>query len=148
MDTEAVRRIRAFNRYYTNLIGVLDRRILKSPWSLTEVRTMYEIAHHEGTNARRLMQALSVDEGYLSRTIERLATAGMVSRRRSASDGRVMHLSLSAKGRKEMEKLEAASSREIHGLIERLSRDEIAEVVACMGRIEALLDKGKEGTGW
>ena len=73
MGAEAVRRVRAFNRYYTNLIGVLDRRILRSPWSLTEVRILYEISHNEGTNARRLMRMLSVDEGYLSRTIERLA---------------------------------------------------------------------------
>ncbi len=144
MDAEAVRRIRAFNRYYTNLIGVLDRRILHSPWSLTEVRVLYEIAHREGTNARRLTQALSVDEGYLSRTIDRLVTGGMVSRHRSASDGRVMHLRLSARGRKEMERLEAAAGEEIQALLEPLSTEQVAEVVSCMGRIGALLGRGGE----
>ena len=146
MDVEAVRRIRAFNRYYTALIGVLDRRILKSPWSLTEVRILYEIAHASGTNARRLKQALSVDEGYLSRTIDRLRTAGMVGRRRSTSDGRVMHLRLTAKGRAELERLESAAAGEIHALIEGLSREETAQVVSCMDRIEALLDKGRRAT--
>jgi DNA-binding MarR family transcriptional regulator len=144
MSTDAVRRIRAFNRYYTNLIGVLDRHILKSPWSLTEVRILFEISRDEGTNARRLKSALSVDEGYLSRTIERLAADGMVSRSRSASDGRVVHLRLSARGRAEMEKLEAAAAAEIQSILDPLSREEISEVVSCMRRIEALLGKGGE----
>jgi DNA-binding MarR family transcriptional regulator len=142
MDAEAVARIRAFNRYYTNLIGVLDRRILHSPWSLTEVRILYEISHQEGTNARRLKQAVSVDEGYLSRTIERLAAEGLIGRRRSASDGRVVHLRLTARGRKEMEKLEAVAGGEIQAIIDPLSKEEIAEVLSCMRRIEALLGGG------
>jgi DNA-binding MarR family transcriptional regulator len=146
MRTEAVRRIRAFNRYYTNLIGVLDRHILHSPWSLTEVRILYEISRGEGMNARRLKRALSVDEGYLSRTIERLAADGMVSRSRSTSDGRVVHLRLSPRGRKEMEKLEAAAAAEIQSILDPLSKEEISEVTSCMRRIQVLLGKGGEPT--
>jgi len=146
MDAEAVRRIRAFNRWYTNLIGVLDRRILRSPWSLTEVRVLFEIAHGEGTNARRLMQALSVDEGYLSRLLDRLATAGMVARRRSAEDGRVRQLRLSARGARELEKLEGAAAEEIRLIARRLTAGEIAEVVSCMSRIQSLLGAGGERT--
>ncbi len=144
MSAEAISRIRAFNRYYTNLIGVLDRRILHSPWSLTEVRILYEISRSEETNARRLKRTLSVDEGYLSRTIERLAADGMVSRRRSVSDGRVVHLRLSPRGRKEMDKLEAGAAAQIQSILDPLSRGEISEVVSCMRRIEALLGKGGE----
>jgi len=142
MSTDAVQRIRAFNRYYTNLIGVVDRHILDSPWSLTEVRILYEIAHLPGTNARRLNRALSVDEGYLSRTIERLAASGMVRRRRSDSDGRVFQLHLTVGGRKEMEKLEAAAAAEIQSILDPLSGTEVSEVLSCMRRIQALLGKG------
>lgn len=144
MGTEAIRGIRAFNRYYTALIGVLDRHILHSPWSLTEVRILYEVSRDEGTNARRLKRILSVDEGYLSRTIERLAADGMIGRSRSASDGRVVHLRLSPRGRREMEKLEAAAAAEIQSILDPLSKEEISEVVSCMRRIEALLGKGGE----
>jgi len=146
MDAEAVRRIRAFNRWYTNRIGVLDRRILRSPWSLTEVRVLYEIAHGEGSNARRLTQALSVDEGYLSRLLDRLATAGMVVRRRSTADGRVRQLRLSAKGARELEKLEGAAGEEIGGIVRGLTAGELAEVVSCMARIRSLLGGGGERT--
>ena len=146
MSTGAVHGIRAFNRWYTNFIGVLDRHILHSPWSLTEVRILYEISRDEGTNARRLKRSLSVDEGYLSRTIERLASDGMVSRRRSASDGRVVHLRLSPRGRKEMQKLETAAAAEIQSILDPLSREEVSEVVSCMRRIEALLGRGGEPT--
>jgi len=142
VSIEAVRGIRGFNRFYTNLIGVLDRRILHSPWSLTEVRVLYEISRDEGANARKLKRALSVDEGYLSRTIERLAAAGMVRRSQSASDGRVFHLSLSPRGRRELEKLDAAAAAEIQAIIRPLSMEEVSEVVSSMGRIQALLGKG------
>ena len=146
MDAAAVRRIRAFNRYYTVRIGVLDRRIRRSPWSFTEVRVLYEIAHLAGTNARRLARLLSVDEGYLSRSIERLAARGMVSRRRSASDGRVVHLRLTARGGAELDRLEGAAAQEVQGIIRGLSRAELAEVLSCMSRIRVLLGDAEEET--
>jgi DNA-binding MarR family transcriptional regulator len=139
---EAVGSIRRFNRFYTALIGVLDRRILKSPYSLTEVRVLYEVAHDSGTNARKLRDILGIDEGYLSRTIDRLARRRLVCRRRSAEDARVFHLSLLAPGRRELERLERAAAVEIAAIVSPLSRTEVEEVVAGMRRIQALLDRG------
>ncbi|HET6451994.1 MAG TPA: MarR family transcriptional regulator [Spirochaetia bacterium] len=139
---EAVRSIRRFNRFYTALIGVLDRHILSSPYSLTEVRILYEIAHEDGTNARRLGRALGIDEGYLSRTIDRLVRAGLVVRRRSREDGRVFPLSLGARGRNALAGLEVAAGTEIAAIVSPLSPRETAEVVAGMQRIQALLGRG------
>ncbi len=143
MDAEeAVRRIRAFNRFYTALIGVLDRHILQSPYSLTEVRILYEVAHLDGGTARRLKAVLGVDEGYLSRTIDSLQRRGLLTRRRSASDRRVRHLSLTAKGRTELRGLERASSAEIGGILSPLSREEIGQVVTGMQSIQDRLGRG------
>ena len=140
MDTSsAVARIRGFNRFYTNLIGVLDRHILRSPFSLTEVRVLYEISVDEGGNARRLKEILSVDEGYLSRTIERLVKRGLLRRRQSAADGRVFHLSLTGRGKREFRAVNAAAETEIEALVGRLSAKQVAEVVSSMRRIQDLL---------
>jgi len=139
---EAVGGIRRFNRFYTALIGALDRHILNSPYSLTEVRVLYEIAHGEGANARRLKTILGIDEGYLSRTIDRLSRAGLVRRHRSPTDARVFPLSLSTRGRRELDALESAAAAEIAALVSPLSSREVEEVVGGMRRIQALLGRG------
>ncbi len=139
---DAIQRMRRFNRFYTALIGVLDRHILRSPYSLTEVRALYEIAHGAPASARRLSKTLGIDEGYLSRLIDSLDRRGLVSRRRSAEDGRVFRLSLTAKGRDEMAELETAAAAELQQIVAPLSGAEIGEVVACMGRIQDLLGRG------
>jgi DNA-binding MarR family transcriptional regulator len=139
---EAVVDIRRFNRFYTALIGVMDRHILRSPYSLTEVRVLYEIAHEDGANARKLKNILGTDEGYLSRTIDHLARAGLVVRRQSREDARVFRLSLSARGRRELERLESAAADQVARIISGLPRTELDEVVAGMQRIQALLGPG------
>jgi DNA-binding MarR family transcriptional regulator len=141
-NREAVTSIRRFNRFYTALIGVLNRRILRSPYSLTEVRILYEISRDDGGNARKLIRTLAIDEGYLSRTIDSLFRRGLLTRRQSREDGRVFHLSLSAAGRSEMRKLEEAAAAEIDGIISPLSPSEVEEVVFAMTRIQALLGGG------
>ncbi len=46
--------LRAFNRFHTELVGALGRRILDSPHSLTESRLLFEIAHANPSTAADL----------------------------------------------------------------------------------------------
>jgi DNA-binding MarR family transcriptional regulator len=135
----AISEIRAFNRQYTNLIGVLDRHILRSPYSLTEVRIMFEISGLRRCTARQLTRVLAVDEGYLSRTIERLVKLRLISRERAPGDGRSWLLSLSPDGKREFRSLNEAAEREIAEITAGLSEDGVAEVVMHMRRIRQLL---------
>ena len=140
---DAVGHIRRFNRFYTALIGVLDRRVLRSPYSLTEVRILYEVGHDDGATARRLKTRLGIDEGYLSRLIDSLERRGLLVRRRSPRDGRVFHLSLSPRGSREIRVLQKAAAAEIAAIISPLSPAEVSEVVSGMARIQELLGRGR-----
>jgi DNA-binding MarR family transcriptional regulator len=135
----AVKEIRAFNRYYTNVIGVINRHFLDSPYSLTEVRIMFEIHYNKHATVRKIRNLLMVNEGYLSRTIDRLKKLGITSKRRSPSDGRSYILSLTAKGEKNFNTLERRQEQFVKSMIDHLSAEELKELLAHMRRIKEIL---------
>jgi DNA-binding MarR family transcriptional regulator/GNAT superfamily N-acetyltransferase len=135
--TEAVRR---FNRFYTRRIGLLQEGLLKSPFSLTQARVIYELAHLEGTTATCLCRELGLDPGYLSRLLNGLGKNGLLEKRASAQDARQNLLSLTAKGREAFAELNAASRNEIAALLNELSDEDQHRLICAMQTIASLLD--------
>lgn len=134
-----VQAVRRFNRSYTRTIGVLDEGLLESPFSLAQVRVLYEIAHRDGPTATALREDLGLDRGYLSRILTSFVRRGLVRRRRSPSDGRESLLSLTSKGRRTFEPLEARSNEDVCAMLGGLSASERRSLVGAMGVIERLL---------
>src|SRR5471032_2622473 len=91
--------VRAFNRCYTSKLGVLDQQLLKSPFSLSEARVLYELAHGENLAAKEIGIELGLDPGYLSRIVQNFDENGLITRKPLASDRSQFRLSLTAKGR-------------------------------------------------
>src|SRR6202034_4732517 len=112
--------VRAFNRDYTRRIGVLHDGLLDSPYSLTEVRILYELAHRGGVGAAELAADLDLDRGYLSRLLKRFERAALLERTASIQDGRRWHLALTAQGRKAFAPLERRSQRQMGQMLSAL----------------------------
>jgi DNA-binding MarR family transcriptional regulator/GNAT superfamily N-acetyltransferase len=131
--------VRAFNRFYTRRIGVLQEGLLHSPFSLAEARVLYELAQRAGPTASELGQALGLDAGYLSRILAGFESRGLVGRRPSPSDGRRSLLRLTARGRRAFAALDRRSQDETAALLAPLAADEQSRLVGALQTVERLL---------
>ena len=138
--------VRAFNRFYTRKIGVLDEGILDSSFSLTEVRVLYELANRDGPTASQIGKALGLDAGYLSRILRAFEASGYLSRQRSQQDSRSSVLRLTAKGRKAFAPLDRRSQQEASTLLQELSSGDQQRLLNCMAVIQRLLNPGDDAT--
>jgi DNA-binding MarR family transcriptional regulator/N-acetylglutamate synthase-like GNAT family acetyltransferase len=136
----AAARVRRFNRFYTRRIGLLDAGHLQSPFSLPEVRVLYEIAHLQRPTASAIAETLRLDPGYLSRLLRGLRQRGLLTARPAPEDRRHRHLALSARGRKAFAALDARATAAIAAMLEGLSPGEQDRLLASLGTVETLLD--------
>jgi DNA-binding MarR family transcriptional regulator/GNAT superfamily N-acetyltransferase len=136
--------VRRFNRFYTKHIGVLREGHLDSPFSLTEVRVMYELAHQSGPTAAELARELALDSGYLSRILRSFEQRGLIEKSRSESDGRQAHLRLTATGQSAFAALNARADDEIASLVERVAPDDWRRLTDAMRTIERVLAPAPE----
>jgi DNA-binding MarR family transcriptional regulator/GNAT superfamily N-acetyltransferase len=143
-DLEArVAAVRHFTRFYTPLIGVFEEHYLKTPFSLTEGRVLYELAHRDAVTATALAADLNLDHGYLSRILRGFGEAGLVAKKRAPDDARQSLITITAKGRKAFAPLNQASRDQVAALLGKLSDADQERVVGAMSRVENLLGAQK-----
>ena len=130
--------VRAFNRFYTRQIDLLQEGILDSDLSLTEARVLFELAHRKNPTATELGSELALDPGYLSRILDSFVRQGYV-KKLSGADRRQRHLSLTAAGRKAFASLNAKSHQQAAAMLARLSDAGRAQLLAAMKSIENIL---------
>jgi len=114
---EQVAQVRAFNRFYTNVIGVLHGMYLDSPYTLTEGRLLFEIDRHGSVEVSWLRRTLDIDAGYLSRVLSRFEAESLITRHRSAADARRQEIQITDVGRAAMTDLDRRSAGQIGFLL-------------------------------
>ena len=135
--------VRAFNRFYTRKLGVLDQHLGKSPFSLSEARVLYELAHRDDLAAKEIGIELGLDPGYLSRIVQSFDEQGLITRRPLPSDRRQACLNLTAKGRQAFAKLNLASQNEVAAMLAALAPGDARRLTGAMTTIEDLLEPGE-----
>ena len=131
--------VRRFNRFYTRQIGVLGAGHLDSPFSVAEVRVLYEIGHRPAVTATDLGADLGLDAGYLSRMLHRFGRMKLITRDVSAEDKRRSYLRLTRTGRAAFSPLDRRASAEVRSLLERVASPSRVDLVSAMARIESAL---------
>ena len=139
-----VQDIRTFNRFYTNVIGALDySRQLYAPYTLTESRVLYELAHSPRTDAADLRAELSLDAGYLSRILNKFEEDGLIERTPSAGDSRRRSVSLTPRGRETAALLAERANESVGALLSTVPSADRPRLAEAMRAVREILSEGR-----
>jgi DNA-binding MarR family transcriptional regulator/GNAT superfamily N-acetyltransferase len=144
MASEAIRRVRSFNRTVTERVGVLSDHFLDRPRPLAESRLLWEIGP-EGADVRELRARLSLDSGYVSRLLRALERQQLVVVGKGGGDGRVRRVRLTAKGRRERTLIDRRSDALARGLLRTLDESQQSRLLTAMDEVERLLNASLVG---
>jgi len=131
--------VREFNRFYTNVIGLLREGLLDTPYSLAEARILFELAREKEAETAHLRRWLDIDAGYLSRLLARFEADGLVTRTRSPLDGRRQVIGLTGAGRAVQADLDARSGDQIRALLAGLTPDGRRRLTGAMASIREIV---------
>ncbi len=141
---ERVAAVRAFNRFWTGVIRVLNAGLLDTPYSLTEARVVYELAQADTVDLLDLRRRLGLDPSYLSRILGRFKADGMLEARTSSSDARRQVLQLTKRGRGAFDMLDERSAHENRTLLSRLTDEEQQRLLEAMTTIRGIIERAPE----
>lgn len=141
-ELEAVRALRAFNRFHTRLSGVLDASFMGSGLSLTEARILFEIANRQPVLAAEIQAALGLDRGYLSRLIARFERRGWIERGRG-EDARQRPIALTRDGRRFFDGLDRRTHDHAAASIAHLGAEERQTLIEALATVTRLLGGGE-----
>lgn len=139
-DLQTVEAMRAFNRFYTNRLGVLGQGYLGSGYNLTEARILYEIGARGSVAAAELIRELQLDAAYLSRIIKRFRASGLIETTPDPQDKRSQVIRPTDHGIAEFEKLGAASRLELASMLDHLAPAARERLKRAFSTIRSLLD--------
>ena len=135
-----IAQIRAFNRFYTRIIGLLEEGMHQSPHGLAEARVIYELGKRGHASSAIIAEGLDMDRGQMSRLVLRLVDQGVVAVLPRAKDRRMVPLALTPQGdaifRRFNEMSDAAVADSLLGPLDEFGR---RDLVGAMRRIQALL---------
>jgi DNA-binding MarR family transcriptional regulator/GNAT superfamily N-acetyltransferase len=147
-DDAAVAAVRAFNRFYTNVIGLLRGKYLDTPYSLTEARLLFELAQQDASEVADLRRIVDIDAGYLSRILGRFEADGLITRQRSAADGRRQVIALTGAGRAAIAGLDARSARQTRDLLGGVRDEDRRRLLDAMRAITEVLTQSPRPRGF
>jgi len=143
MHQKDIDEMRAFNRFYTSLIGLLNAHILNSEYSLSEARILFELYHNSGMTASDIISLIHIDKGYLSRILKHFELKKLIVKKRSSDDKRSVYLNLTPKGKKDLEILSRASDAQIMKILSQLTDDECKQLISNLRAVKGALEKVK-----
>ena len=126
---DIVTEIRGFNRFYTNILGLLDQQIIDSGYSLTEARILFEISKTDICTANQLCSILDIERSYMSKIINKFEKKDLIRRRKCGKDNRNIEIQLTEKGMTVFHDLNNRANKQIEDLLEKLNVEDCEKLL-------------------
>lgn len=139
MDETFIRKMREFNRFYTDFLGSLNNRVLNSRYSPAAARILFEISSIPDCTAGAIVSMLNIDKSYLSRILKSMEKDKLIRKQRSAVDARSFYLLLTDKGKSELRMLEEEVKSRLSVLEDSLTPEQRAVLGKNMDEIKNIL---------
>jgi len=139
MKESHIAEMRAFNRFYTSLAGVLNRKFLNGKFSLPELRVLHAIYHAPRITANEIVPLLNIDKSYLSKIIIRFEKRKYLTKKVAPDDGRAYYLQLTAVGKKEFDMYDRLSDDYVMQILAQIPNRDCEVLVECMRKISEIL---------
>ena len=139
-EIDKVMEVRGFNRFYTELLGILQNKVYESEYSLTETRILYEISKREHGTAKELCKIVGIDPSHMSRIVKKFEDGGFVERFQGA-DGRNLEIRLTDNGRELFHELERRANNQISDILLKLSDEEQEALITSIVQVKRYLTK-------
>lgn len=143
MKQEYIDQIRAFNRFYTKVLGVLNKSYLGSEFGLPEIRVIQDVYLHPNRNAKEISHELNMDKGLLSRILKKLEEKEYIYREKAANDNRMEFVKLTKHGEEVYHMLNMAANRSVEEIFVGLDESRLQEIVKSMENIFSLMTNNK-----
>lgn len=144
LDQNKISKIRTFNRDYTKLLGILNKKVLDTPLSWTEGRVLLEISFNNDKTPIEVATNLNLDKSYTSRILNRFEKHGLISKSPSTKDSRSVELNLTASGLTLVKELDDRSDQQILDLLHDLNNSQQQQFFQAMTTLDELLFNRKQ----
>jgi len=108
--------------------------------TFTQWRVMMSLRDNVATTCADIARTLRHDNGSMTRLVDQLEAQGLVSRNRSSTDRRVVHLALTAKGKRTMEALIPRVVDLWNDVLKDFTRNEADMLIALLNRLLTSVD--------
>jgi DNA-binding MarR family transcriptional regulator/GNAT superfamily N-acetyltransferase len=140
MQSDAIARVRRFNRAVTSEVGALDTSFLGRGRPLGAARVLNAIGHGH-SDVAALRDYLGLDSGLMSRLLRGLEEEGLIETVAHSEDARRRVARLTKRGRREFDAYEALSDTQAEAMIARHPRRE--ELLAAMDLLASALGRAR-----
>lgn len=139
MTEDSVKKIRAFNRYYTVWLNVMNRAYLGLEFSWPESRLLFEIYLYPGISATELCEHLGMDKSYVSRLLAKFEKAGLLARELVPGSKGKKRLWLTEAGNKKAAQIDQCGDEQILEKLGTMDEESSQQLCEAMVLIEKTL---------